>query len=563
MPRARAVLALFGALVGCATGEAALGAEVWTLAAVHAELAAQVVATHAEQPAQAAAAQVEPPERARCCSPPEAQAHKGIRLLFTGDIMLSREVEREMAITRRSPWSNLAPVFADADWIAGNLEGAVGQPGECPPAATGSPCFAIAAERLHWAAAAGFGALSLANNHAGDLGPPGLAATRDALRGQGIVPLEFDSSPHFVRLGGHTVAVIAVSLVAGRDGARQRIPSTALRQKIRLARGLAELVVVSVHWGNELLDWPVETQREAARWLVEAGVDLVVGHHPHVVQPPECVRGRPVFYSLGNHVFDQKYEESKRGMIADCRIAGGALRCGAMWTVTPAASAFPALADSPGDAPAGAALSSCIARLGPTLAAGGYTLRGRDGGSDQEQPRYVVEGTVAPGRSDAHGDADGERDALGRRVAPDWESRPLRLLSAEVGRLDGMQGPEYLLTLERHPSPLDSEDGVRPYVYEVRASGLVARWRGSALAWPLLDAALLPGGIGVVCALHRGDSFLELAPGAKGLRVAAYRWNGFGFSGVADPVAGDGCRSLFSNELRESGQVAPGADSAP
>ena len=67
---------------------------------------------------------------------------------------------------------------------------------------------------------------------------------------------------------------------------------------------------------------------------------------------------------------------------------------------------------------------------------------------------------------------------------------------------------EYLFTLERHFSPMDGEEGLRPCVYEAGPEGLVPKWRGTALAWPLLDAVLLPGDNGILCALHRGDSFI-------------------------------------------------------
>jgi poly-gamma-glutamate synthesis protein (capsule biosynthesis protein) len=126
-----------------------------------------------------------------------------------------------------------------------------------------------------------------------------------------------------------------------------------------------------------------------------------------------------------------------------------------------------------------------------------------------------------------------------------WRSQALPLLSAEAGRLAGSHAPEYLFTLEQHSSSIDGEEGVRPYVYEALAGGLVARWRGSALAWPLLDATLLPGGDGVLCALHRLDSFLVLQPKATGVRTAAYRWNGFGFSGLDDADILAACRSVF------------------
>jgi hypothetical protein len=77
--------------------------------------------------------------------------------------------------------------------------------------------------------------------------------------------------------------------------------------------------------------------------------------------------------------------------------------------------------------------------------------------------------------------------------------------------------------------------GLRPYIYELGANGLIARWRGSALAWPLLDAFLFPGENFEVFALHRGDSFIALNPKTKTRRVAAHRWNGFGFRGISSP----------------------------
>jgi hypothetical protein len=128
-----------------------------------------------------------------------------------------------------------------------------------------------------------------------------------------------------------------------------------------------------------------------------------------------------------------------------------------------------------------------------------------------------------------------------------WRSKALPLLSAEAGRLAGPTGPEYLFTLEEHPSSIDGEDGVRPYVYEALPGGLVARWRGSALAWPLLDAALLPGGDGIICALHRRDSFLVLQPDSAGTRTAAYHWNGFGFSGIDDTGVLNQCQAIFGS----------------
>jgi poly-gamma-glutamate synthesis protein (capsule biosynthesis protein) len=332
-----------------------------------------------------------------------------------------------------------------------------------------------------------------------------------------VAALSFEDSPLFVKLGPHTVAIATLSAVPARDGSRIEIPSTALRQKLQLARSLAELVVVYIHWGSELLDWPDAAQRDAARYLVRNGADLIVGHHPHVVQAPECVLGRPVFFSLGNHVFDQKYPATKQGLIADCRIRRGVLACDGISTSTPPGSAMPQFSSASVSTDS---LKACPVDLRPPLSVNGFSLRG------QSMDRgYIIEGT--------------------REGIHPWRSQALPLISAEAGKLAGPNGPEYLFTLEQHPSSIDGEEGVRPYVYEALAGGLVARWRGSALAWPLLDAAVLPGGDGVLCALHRLDSFLVLRPNAAGVRTAAYRWNGFGFSGLDDAAILAACRSVF------------------
>jgi hypothetical protein len=448
----------------------------------------------------------------------------GIRLLFTGDILLSRQVRREIELTGRSPWSGFADLFKNATWIAGNLEGAVGTAGQCIPTDSDSPCFDVSASMIPMLSKAGFRAIGMANNHSSDLGSEGRTATRKALRDAGMEALSFEDSPLFATLGGHTFAIVAVSTVPGRDGSRIEFPSTALRQKMQLARSLAELVVVYIHWGSELLDWPNRGQRDAAGWLIQNGADLIVGHHPHVVQAPECVAGRPVFFSLGNHVFDQKYPETKEGLIADCKIRGGVLSCEGISTSTPPASAMPQLSPASTSAE-GNALRACSVHLARPVAVNGFSLRARTTDGGDGKSRYSIEGT--------------------REGMRTWRSRALPLLSAEAGKLAGSNGPDYLFTLEEHPSTIDGEEGVRPYVYEALPGGLVARWRGSALAWPLLDATLLPNGDGVLCALHRRDSFLVLQPKATGVRPAAYRWNGFGFSGIDDTGILARCRLVF------------------
>ncbi|HUX67570.1 MAG TPA: CapA family protein [Terriglobales bacterium] len=462
-------------------------------------------------------------------TPPSA-----VKLVFTGDILLARQVAVEMRFRRASPWTQIAPVLHQADWSLGNLEGAVGDAHACLPARRLhdghpdlSPCFAVAPSAIAPLRAAGFAAIGIANNHSRDLGAPGVAATRRALAAAGLEPLAFSNSPVFVTVKGVTLGLVALDAIPARDGAQQTIPSPQLARKLRLARALSNLVVVYIHWGTELHDWPSGAQQRQAAWLVAQGADLVVGSHPHVVEAPACVQGKPVFYSLGNLLFDQKFAATRIGMLAVCDIRHHRLACTARRTAPPAHSFFPAPFGD--DAAADRTLAACRPRLHPTLeVAGDHLLQA---GVTAHGERILA--AAGPG---------------GHRL---WTARPTELLSLEPASFapaNTPTPPPVLFTLERHPSPLDGEDSVRPYVYQLGPAGPIARWRGTALAWPLLDARVLPTAPATLCALHRTDSFLMPNPKAKGFRIAAYRWDGFGFAGLHDPAVLAQCRTLLTPE---------------
>lgn len=442
------------------------------------------------------------------------QAPRDIRFLFTGDIMMSRQVKAEMRYRNDSPWREFSGLFRGADLVGGNFESAIGEETECPR--ENSLCFASpesSAQLLH---AAGFRLVTVENNHSGDLGETGREKTREAFRKSGMLALDFDHSPQFLAFGDVTVALVAITMVRAADGEVQQIPSVAVEQKLRLARQLANLVIVSVHWGNELQDWPTEAQEQQASWLVQHGADLIVGHHPHVIQPPRCVEGKPVFFSLGNHLFDQKYPETKEGLIADCRIRDGQLTCGGLRSHTGSGTSYPVLIGR--DSASDHALEGCTPQLGAGLRVGTTTIKPAPWSPDQSADSVLLEGYTN-----------------GRLL---WRSTRQELVSLQETDRWGQEA--MLLSLERHPSSIDNQVGLRPYVYAVGRSGLIARWRGSALAWPLLDAVVSDDG--TLCALHRGDSFLVPNANTTQTRLAAYRWTGFGFRGIGLPAQ---CNLLF------------------
>jgi len=449
-----------------------------------------------------------------------------VRLLFTGDILLFREVQREVTLKQgQSPWSKMREFFKGADWVMGNLEGALGDASRCPEKDR-ALCFAVSPNALKLPKEAGFTALGVENNHSADLGAEGRRKTRDEVSSSGLSAIDYDHSPGFFKSKGHVFSFIALSNIAGKDGQKIEIPSNDLRQKIRLAKSLSDWLIVNVHWGTELADWPQPKQREMARWLVEQGADVIVGHHPHVVQAPECIEGKPVFFSLGNHVFDQKYPETKLGLIAECKVSGHQLSCSGVATSTPANSSFPeVLSDHKKP------ITNCSVSKAAPVVVDGYRIR----------PRLAE-----------HQFVDGEVVLEGAKSgAKHWTVVAKRLLSLTKGRLtEGKTSKDFLFTLETHTSSIDQEASPRPYVYEVTPHGLVAKWRGSALAWPLVDGKLIQetpkGELDYLCALHRKDSFIALNPKTQETRTAVYKWNGFGFSGVDDPALSAQCKTAFN-----------------
>ena len=442
-----------------------------------------------------------------------------IRVLFVGDILLSRNVKQEIQTRKTYPWGNFNPLFHSADLVLGNLEGAVGNFNDRMDSKTESPVFNIDSADIHLLKDAGFKIITIENNHNLDLGKKGRSNTIEALKHNNITPVLLDNSPQFFTIKDVVFSLISLNIVLCRDSSKNIIPSIEIEQKLRLAKSLSNILIVSIHWGSELLDWPNKEQREIANWLVENGADIIIGSHPHIIQKPELIGGKPVFFSLGNHLFDQKYPITKKGLIVDIRIQNGKFNCTGILTHTKYNSYYPEITDS-----IDFNFKPILYRVTP-LKINNYTIKPLSV-SDGIDNRIVLQAF--------------QKDKLA------WNTHPMSIISISSSKLDGKN--EYLFILEKHYSSLDNEYNVRPYVYDLDNKGLVARWRGSALAWPLIDAQISPFDNKILCALHRGDSFIKLDKTTKNTRIAAYAWNGFGFKGVADSITCATCRKLYNHK---------------
>ncbi len=422
-----------------------------------------------------------------------------IRILFVGDILLSRNVKEEYNSRKTFPWEKLEPFFRSSDLVIGNLEGAVGNFEELVNPMAKSPVFAIDSSDIGLLVKAGFNAMTVENNHSLDLGIKGKTKTISTLVENNIRSIGLENSPYFFNTKGCIISVIAINLVLNRDSSKYEIPSIEIKQKLRLASAFSDIVIISVHWGSELLEWPNTDQRDAAKWLVSNGADVIIGHHPHVVQKPELIDGKPVYFSLGNHLFDQKYSSTKEGLIAEIEINNGNFYCKGIKTRNQKNSFYPEIQ------------GTTESYFGPI----GYNKQ-----------IFTINGfRIIPENIDIVNKTILQAYYKKKLI---WKSHPMSLVALQKINID--EKDEHLFSLESYYSSLDKEINIRPYVYAIDNKGITARWRGSALAWPILDAHISPFNNQILCALHRGDAFIMLGKSNAAQKIAAYKWNGFGFN---------------------------------
>lgn len=253
-------------------------------------------------------------------------------IVFVGDAM---QHSAQLDAARRSDggfdysgcFASVEPFVKSADYAVVNLETPVG-----PGPWTGYPCFNAPVEFADALADAGFSLMLTANNHTLDRRDKGLRATLDHLDARGIDhtgtyrnAAERDSLVPLIKsINGFKVAFLNYTygtngISASQGAVVDYIDRALIKSDIDLARSRgAEIVTVAVHWGDEYKLLPNKSQQSLADYLVDCGADLVIGGHPHVIQPFE-MRTRPdgskalVVYSLGNFISNMKTRDTRGG----------------------------------------------------------------------------------------------------------------------------------------------------------------------------------------------------------------------------------------------------------
>jgi hypothetical protein len=244
-----------------------------------------------------------------------------VELIAVGDVMSGRGVAQV-----ENPFAAVASWLQAADIALGNLESPLvaGGTARALPTETAGYTLAAPPTAAGLLASAGFDALGLANNHALDYGPAGLAETMAYLERAGVTPVgaglgESAYAPKILTVGGLRVGLLAFTDAAeppveAGDWRRAGWDEERALQAIATTRATADIVIVAMHWGYEYEERADPRQKRLAQLMADAGADLIMGHHPHVVQEVAVESGAFVAYSLGNFLFDQDQGRTGAGL---------------------------------------------------------------------------------------------------------------------------------------------------------------------------------------------------------------------------------------------------------
>jgi poly-gamma-glutamate synthesis protein (capsule biosynthesis protein) len=234
-------------------------------------------------------------------------------LVFVGDIMLARDVEKRLTLEPTGYALSAIKHLFEVDMVVGNFESSI--PAKHKPTENMTFRFSVRPDLARELAVGGFTHLSLANNHALDFGADGFVNTKKTLTGQGLQVAGHPSSVSTSSVFRESIASEEIVIV--NINATYGYPSLdAVTKALPNSLSDSDLRVAYIHWGDEYELLHNEEQGEYAYMLIDAGFDLIVGHHPHVVQNIERYRDGLIFYSLGNFIFDQYWRpEVQQGLL--------------------------------------------------------------------------------------------------------------------------------------------------------------------------------------------------------------------------------------------------------
>lgn len=262
---------------------------------------------------------------------------KDVTISAVGDVMMAGSM---LPVIKKNgslyPFENTKEHLQNSDIAICNLEAPFGKEG-IPFGKKFT--FIVPPEYSIGLKEAGFDVVSLANNHIMDYGVNPMVYTMSLLDSLGIaysgagMNIDEARKPAILLRNGIKVAFLSYSMVYPKEfWATDKKPGTArgikshIAMDIKNAKEKSDLVVVSFHWGEELMKTPKNYQKEFARLCIDYGANLVLGHHPHVLQGLEIYKGNLIAYSLGNFAFGSRSKHCTESIILKVKLSPEGLK---------------------------------------------------------------------------------------------------------------------------------------------------------------------------------------------------------------------------------------------
>lgn len=231
-------------------------------------------------------------------------------LITTGDVIPARSVNFKAVQNKNFAWpfEKTADVLRNSDLTFINFETPLIP--DCPLTNEGMK-FCGDQRNLEGLLTAGVDVVSLANNHAGNYGEFGVEKTTDLLTQAGIFTTG-TSGVVFKNIRGLDFAFLGYNDIESSESGISWADNKKVAAQIKETKGKDSVVIITFHWGTEYTSQPTARQKELAHLAIDSGADLVIGNHPHWIQPVEIYKEKLITYSHGNFIFDQMWSQKTR-----------------------------------------------------------------------------------------------------------------------------------------------------------------------------------------------------------------------------------------------------------
>ncbi len=260
---------------------------------------------------------------------------KVVKIVFVGDLLLDRGIRQRIEHLGIDGLIDVSvdAVFKKHDFVLANLE--------CPATKIVQPInkkyiFRSEPEWLAYLKKSGITHLNMANNHSMDQGRSGLTDTHDQIKQHGLIPLGFGENAtqacNEVLLATEPRNIYVLSSLQVPSENWTYLPDEPcvceesfddIEERIKDIKSERPdaFIIVQLHWGFEHTLKPVLSQKQQAYQLIDAGADCIIGHHTHTIQTLEWYREKPIYYSIGNFIFDQAAPINSKGLMVKMEIS--------------------------------------------------------------------------------------------------------------------------------------------------------------------------------------------------------------------------------------------------